>query len=110
LTGEPWVRPDGIPYVEDAADLSDAYALLTGLNVRADGSVVAGYDSVQTFAITGGDSTQPPDPEVTCMDWTVSGGTDVRVLGGGPQSGSANSLGCCSTGCNIQRPVFCFQE
>ncbi len=110
LDGDPWVRVDGIPFVADAADLANSHEVLTGLNVLANGELVVSYDAADTFALTGGDFDGELEPEQTCQDWSVSGGTDNTMFGGDPQSGSDNSLGCCRSGCTQERRVFCLQE
>jgi hypothetical protein len=109
LDGEPWVRPDGVPFVHQAADLVDENALLTFLNVQADGEVVASLESGDTYALTGGPFGMTPEASQTCEDWS-DGGTSGRVLMGNPQGAYDNGASCCSGGCLDARRIFCLEE
>jgi hypothetical protein len=109
LSGSPWRRVDGIPFVFAAADLPDQYAALTALNVQADGTVVATLEQDDRYAYTGGDFGALPTLEQACNDWTATTNL-VRGLMGNPQGAYENAGGCCSGGCNLTRRIFCFEE
>lgn len=109
LSGTPWRRVDGVPFLFAAGDLPDTNAHLTALNVQADGTVVASLDQPDMFAYTGGDFGFTPTLSVACNDWTSTTNM-VTGLMGNPQGAYENAGGCCSSGCNLTRRIFCFEE
>jgi hypothetical protein len=109
LSGAPWRRVDGIPFVFSAEDLPDMYAHLTGLNVQADGTVVSSLQQLDELAYTGGDFGLVPTAPHSCNDWTATTNT-VRGLMGNPQGAYENAAGCCSGGCDRSLRIFCFEQ
>lgn len=106
LTGETWVRVDGQPVFESAADLANATATsLTSIHQRADGSQMPTLDNVVfgRNCFGGGES--------CCLDWTDDDWTPD------PEFTSAHSVNtraftdfATSVSCGATVPVFCLQE
>jgi hypothetical protein len=71
LNGRTWVRPDGIPWLEQASDLRDGRPL-TGLSVNSLGTYDA-FAGVWTGAVS--PSTRSVGPAHSCADWTSSSST-----------------------------------
>jgi hypothetical protein len=67
--GTPWVRTDGIPWVEHVDDLKTGQ-ILTPLNVDVAGSTYVDYHKVWTGSGRPGDTAGPD-----CTDWTTATGT-----------------------------------
>ena len=106
-TGQPWVRPDGIPIVTNASDLGTDSQMLAPIAVEADGTY-----SIESFAWTGLYSrlTVAGTADSTCQDWMS---TTTLALGGsfgmvGDVSPSAFLAG--SRACAASQPIYCLQE
>jgi Protein of unknown function (DUF1554) len=101
LSGPPWVRPDGIPIVATAVDITTGN-LLAPVSVRADGSPYTLSGDVWTGAAT------PEAPGIaTCVDWTSSdsmGGTAFANFA------SAKWFGVSTTPCTASLALYCFQR
>lgn len=102
-TGLPWVRLDGVPLAETAAELLSG-AVDTTLNVRADASYVA--DWVWTGAASPG---EPGTPASTCSDWTNGTGGATGTRGRSSETTSFfEAVG--SPACNASYSVYCLEE
>lgn len=101
LSGPAWVRPDGVPIVATAFDLT-TNNLLAPVSVRADGLPYAFGGDVWTGAAT------PQDRGIaTCADWTSAnseGGTAFADFVG-PKWFSVSD-----TDCTIALAIYCFQK
>ena len=106
-SGAPWVRVDGVPLLDDPANLPDVSSLATRLTLRADGTAVTAQ-TVWTGA--------PRVGEVgvdTCLDWSSIapanrghyGRPDVQVSWFG-----VSLIGSFTASCDSSRPVYCFQQ
>lgn len=100
LDGEPWVRPDGVPIVEDPADLTDE--ILAPIARTADGAVAD-----PSVAWTGAPDLESASSLESCASWTSLVG-EARV-GLSSRSTSAwfdaQSLGCDAD----YGVVYCFE-
>jgi Abnormal spindle-like microcephaly-assoc'd, ASPM-SPD-2-Hydin/Divergent InlB B-repeat domain len=105
LRGPPWVRTDGVPIVEKAADLAGSN-LIAPLDVTATGAYV-GWNTTWTGARTPGD---PGTSASTCSSWT-STATDVYAGWGAASSiDSQYWFGLNGVPCNGWYNVYCLQE
>lgn len=117
LTGEPWVRVDGIPWVRDPMDLVGD-AALTALNVTADGMYLSGPAEIEGtsvpepfWALTGGPLGEMPEALAVCQDWSIGEqDMDAYMLMGNIQQGYDNVASCCSGPCTNSGHVYCLEE
>jgi hypothetical protein len=111
LSGDPWVRVDGMPWVRQPGDLADESAIPTALNVQADGTYVSSRAQDDRFVITGGRANQTPDADRLCNDWTLGELSEtVDMLMGSPQGAYENGMSCCSGPCLFPRRIYCLEE
>jgi len=107
VSGQPWVRRDGVAIAPTAADLFSAKFLDSAINLSADGLQYFGYDVVWNGAwipIEAGTS------DTTCNNWTSSS----------PDDTAANGISCFTYQgkffanyygrCNTPYHLYCLQE
>jgi hypothetical protein len=71
LTGPPWVRRDGTPIVEQAANLSTGIDFTSTVDQHADGTPIQGWSS--DLAMIGAYHPQYAAEERNCSNWTANG-------------------------------------
>jgi hypothetical protein len=99
LNGAPWVRTDGVPLMNSAADLG-TWSLLTAVDRKADGSLSQGY------AWTGNPGANAPAQ--TCNDWTTASMAVLGVLHVVTESSSYWTS--FQNGCATNASLICLQE
>jgi hypothetical protein len=103
--GAPWVRPDGVPVLTQAADLRRSPPdLVAAINVQLDGSYVR--DGVYTGAA---DPTTPAAVSTSCRDWAPSGGADLGTTGLAQET-DADAFGFYAQGCARGARIYCLQQ
>jgi hypothetical protein len=105
LTGAPWVRVDGIRWMNSASDLADpSFQPLTPL-------IPPTYPGQQNEGWTGGlPGVAPTDPQETCLDWQ-GGMYDEGLIGDVYDTYVwASWSDGWFHGCSTARPVYCLQE
>jgi hypothetical protein len=110
LEGDPWVRVDGLVWLDDPTKLNELSGAATPLNVRADGSAETGQELIYVF--TGGTGTFGTGETATCDDWTANTDPAAAIMGGAQLAGS-HSFTCCSGSCSNEffpHHVYCLEE
>ncbi len=102
LSGQPWVRLDGVAIVEQASDLGDPEQLIAPINLQADGTTYLGNRGVWTgapsfFQVSSGN---------TCTNWNSTLG-NANITRAGKSVASVSDTSSCSFA--ISR-LFCLQE
>lgn len=97
LTGPIWVRTDGVPLMENAANLA-TWTMLSGVERHADGAVAnrrvwTGRPTLSTLANT-------------CNNWTSSAPSGVKTS----STESFDRFFTDGLGCAVSLPVFCLQQ
>jgi hypothetical protein len=100
LTGAPWVRVDGIRFVDSAMDLADRPVLAAFL-LRADGSPP--LTGAGNWAWMG----SAPD---NCTDWSSNANGVLGITGDSTSAERAQFFSRQSSTCNSARPLVCLQQ
>jgi hypothetical protein len=99
LSGPTWVRTDGVPVMESAADLA-TWTWVTSVDRRSDRSVSQG--AAWTGNLTGNTLAQ------TCNDWSTTSSTVFGILHVNTES--ANQQTTFQNGCATNANLICLQE
>lgn len=75
--GDPWVRPDGVPVVEKAADLLAGKSLLAPINVDLQRGY---YGSTAVWSRAAGIDVTSESLHPNCSDWTSTSGDGVTGM------------------------------
>jgi hypothetical protein len=105
LRGPPWVRTDGVPVVEHAADLARS-SLIAPIDVTATGAYV-GWNTTWTGARTPGD---PGTSASTCSSWTSTAPDVYAGWGAGASIDPQFWFGLNGVPCSGWYNVYCLQE
>lgn len=104
--GATWVRPDGIPLADTAADVL-AGRLQTSIGVTATGNYPGWVDDPDTGVRIGAASISSPATE-SCSDWTSTAGESLGVSSPNYSDGLfADGL---AQPCITSFRIFCFEE
>jgi hypothetical protein len=108
LDGLTFARMDGVPLVENAADLADGTALDVPINQHASGATISGPNQI---VFTGSllPSALATDAE-SCNGWTVSNFDDLARTGNPAVATSAWWNDRADWHCNTWVKVYCFEE
>jgi Abnormal spindle-like microcephaly-assoc'd, ASPM-SPD-2-Hydin/Divergent InlB B-repeat domain len=105
LRGPPWVRTDGVPIVEKAADLARG-SVIAPIDVNATGAYV-GWSSTWTGARTPGDPGTSAD---TCSSWTSNAAGAYAGWGAASSIDPVYWFGLNGVPCNAWFKLYCLQE
>jgi hypothetical protein len=105
LRGPPWVRTDGVPIVEDAADLARS-SLIAPIDVTATGAYV-GWNTTWTGARSPGD---PGTRASTCSSWTSTAADMYAGWGAAASVDPQFWFGLNGVPCSGWYNVYCLQE
>jgi hypothetical protein len=110
LSGAPWVRIDGAPWVTTAADLAAGH-VLTSLNVEAQGNY-GGYLPVWTGAVDPKTKSAAFPAKQSCTDWSSNAASDLALAGLGAYSNSMfwNAVGNARPCNDNQNHLYCLER
>jgi len=107
VSGQPWVRRDGVAIAPTAADLFSAKFLDSAINLSADGLQYLGYDVVWSGALN---PTEAGTSDTTCDNWTSSSIGDTAANGISCFTYQGKFFGNYYGSCNTPYHLYCLQE
>lgn len=105
LSGEPWVRPDGIGIAETPAATFEA-RLLAPINVDLNGEYIDDVDSSSVWS--GTNDRQASIAEANCNDWTSSSSDNYAWSGAPNRSGSPRYASYLPS-CDSAHRLYCLE-